>query len=79
MGRVARIRRPVVPASVHPSTEINAMPRISIAAFRHRLAGRAQAGPLLEAYRTLTRRADAARHARMAGWGDWSVPPGNRP
>jgi len=48
------------------------MPRLTIEDFRARLAGGAQAGPLLAAYRELSRRAEARRRAALANeWIPW--------
>ena len=49
------------------------MPRMSIAEFRARLAGRAETGPVLEAYRALARRLDPNRAGAMRL--EWTVWP----
>jgi hypothetical protein len=50
------------------------MSRVSIQQFRARLAEpRAGDGPLLRAYRMLSRRPDLAAGARMDGWIPWGV------
>lgn len=50
------------------------MSRVSIQQFRSRLAlPRADDGPLLRAYRELSRRPDLAAGARMDGWIPWGV------
>lgn len=51
------------------------MPKISIGTFRARLAGRAEAGPLLEAYRALARCPDVGRRARASDWTIWAGQP----
>jgi hypothetical protein len=48
------------------------MSRVSIQQFRSRLAvPRADDGPLVRAYRELSRRPDVAASARMGGWIPW--------
>ncbi|WP_420125785.1 hypothetical protein [Longimicrobium sp.] len=50
------------------------MSRVSIQQFRSRLAvPRAGDGPLVRAYRELSRRPDVAAGARMDGWIPWGV------
>jgi hypothetical protein len=50
------------------------MSRVSIQQFRSRLAvPRADDGPLVRAYRELSRRPDLADGARMGGWIPWGV------
>jgi hypothetical protein len=50
------------------------MSRVSIQQFRSRLAvPRAGDGPLVRAYRELSRRPDLAAAARMGGWIPWGV------
>jgi len=50
------------------------MPRLSIDEFRARLSGRADAGPLLRAYRELARRTEvrAAIPGRFMEWAYWT-------
>lgn len=50
------------------------MSRVSIQQFRSRLAvPRADDGPLVRAYRHLSRRPDLAAGAEMGGWIPWGV------
>lgn len=51
------------------------MPRPTIQQFRATLAGRAEPGALVRAYREITRRPELATGAGFAGWGDWAGPP----
>ena len=52
------------------------MSRVSIQQFRSRLAvPRADDGPLVRAYRELSRRPDLTPGARMGGWVPWDGAP----
>ncbi|HYH79237.1 MAG TPA: hypothetical protein VEX86_05555 [Longimicrobium sp.] len=47
------------------------MPRITIQQFRALLAGRANPGALVRAYRELAHRPELAASVRAAGWAEW--------
>ncbi|HSU12611.1 hypothetical protein [Longimicrobium sp.] len=47
------------------------MPRISIQQFRASLAGHAEPGALVRAYREIARRPELATGARVMGWSVW--------